>query len=44
MDYRLGPFDLGASERDLDYRPRVDLRAGVAAYAEWLKASADRGH
>ena len=44
MDYRLGPFDLGASERDLGYRPRVDLRAGVAAYAEWLKASADRGH
>jgi nucleoside-diphosphate-sugar epimerase len=44
MDYRLGPFDLGASERDLGYRPRVDLRDGVAAYAKWLKASADRGH
>jgi nucleoside-diphosphate-sugar epimerase len=44
MDYRLGPFDLGAAERDLGYRPRVDLRNGVAAYAEWLKASAGRGH
>jgi UDP-glucuronate 4-epimerase len=44
MDYRLGPFDLGASERDLGYRPQVDLRDGVAAYAEWLKARVDRGH
>ena len=42
--FSLGPFDLGASECDLGYRPRVELRDGVAAYAAWLKARADREH
>ena len=42
LDYRLGPFDLGAAERDLGYRPRVPLREGVARYAAWLGARAER--
>ena len=41
FDYPIGPFDLGASERDLGYVPRVPLRDGIAAYAEWLGHRAD---
>jgi len=31
-------FDISAAERDLGYRPRMTLEAGIRAYADWLAA------
>ena len=31
-------FDISAAERDLGYRPAVDLETGIRAYADWLSA------
>jgi len=33
----IGPLDIAAAERDLGYRPTVELAAGIAAYHDWLK-------
>lgn len=32
-----GRFDLSAAKRDLGWEPAVELRAGVAAYVDWLR-------
>lgn len=37
-EYRCGTLDVTAAGRDLGYRPKVDLDAGIAAYAEFLRA------
>jgi len=37
-DYRVGPLDLRAAQRDLGYRPRVALADGIARYHAWLAA------
>jgi nucleoside-diphosphate-sugar epimerase len=30
-------FDIGKAKRLLGYRPRIDLRTGIARTAEWYK-------
>ncbi len=37
---RQGEWDIGAAERELGYRPRVTLDAGIASYADWLREHA----
>lgn len=37
QDYRQERFTIDAIGNDLGWRPRFDLKAGVAAYAEWLR-------
>nr|WP_211110484.1 NAD(P)-dependent oxidoreductase [Acuticoccus mangrovi] len=37
-DTILERFDISAAARDLGYRPSVDLKEGIAAYAAWLSA------
>jgi nucleoside-diphosphate-sugar epimerase len=34
---RQGEWDISAAERELGYRPRVTLNAGIARYADWLR-------
>jgi UDP-glucuronate 4-epimerase len=36
-EYQHGQLDISAAARDLGYRPRVDLDAGIAAYAAWIR-------
>jgi nucleoside-diphosphate-sugar epimerase len=35
---RRGRLDLRAATRDFGYRPSVDIAAGVARYAAWMRA------
>ncbi|MCB8883184.1 NAD(P)-dependent oxidoreductase [Acidisoma cellulosilytica] len=32
------PFDLSAAERDLGFRPDIDLDTGIASYLGWMKS------
>lgn len=38
LDYRIGPLDLTAIARDLDFTPQVALADGIRRYLDWLKA------
>ena len=37
-EYAIGRVDESIAARELGYRPKVTLAAGIADYAEWLKA------
>jgi UDP-glucuronate 4-epimerase len=39
FDNRVGPLRIAAAERDLGYRPKTTLVAGIGAYAEWLRTA-----
>ena len=32
------PMDIAAATRDLGFDPKVDMRAGAAAYLDWMRA------
>ncbi|MGE0718672.1 MAG: NAD-dependent epimerase/dehydratase family protein [Alphaproteobacteria bacterium] len=34
--YAVGPLDISAAARDLDWRPKVDLAEGARRYAAWM--------
>jgi len=38
-EYRCGTLDITAAARDLGWRPKIDLPAGIAAYAQFLRAT-----
>jgi nucleoside-diphosphate-sugar epimerase len=38
LDDVQGRFDTSAAERELGFRPRIDLATGIKTYADWLKA------
>jgi len=37
LDYRIGPLDLTAAARDLEFTPQVTLADGIRSYHDWLK-------
>jgi UDP-glucuronate 4-epimerase len=39
-EYRCGTLDVTAAARDLGWRPKLDLAAGIAAYAQFLRGAA----
>ncbi|MGH7313736.1 MAG: NAD-dependent epimerase/dehydratase family protein [Candidatus Rokuibacteriota bacterium] len=38
LEYTCGTLDISAAGRELAWRPKIDLNAGIAAYAEFLRA------
>jgi nucleoside-diphosphate-sugar epimerase len=41
-EYQCGTLDITAAGRDLGWHPKIDLPAGIAAYAKFLAARASR--
>jgi len=36
-EYKCGTLDIAAAGRDLGWHPKIDLNAGIAAYAAFLR-------
>jgi len=41
-NFRLGPLDISAARRDLDWQPRVSLTEGARRYADWLTRNVEQ--
>jgi UDP-glucuronate 4-epimerase len=38
LAYRRGALDVSAAQRDLSFQPRYTIRAGITAYATWMRS------
>jgi nucleoside-diphosphate-sugar epimerase len=38
LDDVQGRFDISAAERELGFKPKIELAAGIRSYADWLAA------